>query len=113
MKYEFNHKTGMMEPKKDEQIYFAKSMGGGLRIDDNKHHIKYIIEKDGGLSILQGPKLQAKQFLHVYDQRDAHIIADRVIRMFGRSHIYANYRKFLKGVNESYIIKNFDEFIKG
>lgn len=112
MKFEFDHRTGTMIPKKDEQIYFAQSQGGGLRVDDHKHDIKYIIERDGGLNILQGPKLKAKQFLHVYDQRDANIIADRVVRMFGRSHEYANYRKFLKGVNESYIIKTFDEFIK-
>lgn len=111
MKFEFDHRTGTMIPKKDDQIYFGKSMGGGLRIDDHKNRIKYIIERDGGLTILQGPKLLKKQFLHVYDQRDAHIIADRVVRMFGKSHVYANYRKFIKGVNESYIIKTFDEYV--
>lgn len=113
MKFEFDHRTGTMIPKKDEQIYFAQSQGGGLRVDDHKNRIKYIIERDGDLTILQGTKLQDKQFLHVYDQRDAHIIADRVVRMFGREHQYANYRKFLKGVNESYIVKKFDEFIEG
>lgn len=110
MKFEFDHKTGTMMPKKNEQIYFAQSQGGGLRIDDRKNNIKYIIERDGGLTILQGPKLLKKQFLQVYDQRDAHIIADRVVRMFGRDHEYADYKRFLKGVKESYI-KSFDEFI--
>lgn len=111
MKFEFDHRTGTMIPKKDEQIYFAQSQGGGLRVDDHKHDIKYIIERDGGITVLQGRN--NSNFLHVYDQRDAHIIADRVVRMFGREHQYANYRKFLKGINESYIIKKFDEFIEG
>lgn len=107
MKFEFDHRTGSMQPKKNEQIYFARSMGGGLRIDDHKHNIKYIIERDGDLTILQGNK--TKYFLHVYDNRDAHIIADRVVRMFGRSHKYSNYRLFLMGIHESYI-RNFDDF---
>lgn len=110
MKFEFDNRTGTMVPKKDEQIYFAKSQGGGLRIDDNKNHRRYIIERDGGLTVLQGPRLHAEQFLHIYDSRDAHIIADRVIRMFGRSHFYSNYRKFLRGIRESHII-GFEEFI--
>lgn len=109
MKFEFDHKTGTMMPKKDEQIYFAKSMSGGLRVDDHKNNIKYIIERTGKLTILQGNRALGDKFLHVYDQRDAHIIAERVMRMFGRDHKYTNYRLFLKGVFEAYI-KKFDEF---
>ena len=46
MKFEFDHRTGTMLPKKDKQIYFAKSQGGGLLIDDKKNNVRYVIEKD-------------------------------------------------------------------
>ena len=36
MKFELDHRTGMMVPKKNENIYFGKSQGGGLIIDDKK-----------------------------------------------------------------------------
>ena len=30
MKFKFDSRTGMMMPEKDENIYFAKAMSGGL-----------------------------------------------------------------------------------
>ena len=37
MKFELDHRTGHMMPKQDDNIYFAKSMGGGLIVDDKKN----------------------------------------------------------------------------
>lgn len=109
MKYELDHRTGMMVPKKDENIYFGKSQGGGLIIDDKKNRIKFIIERDGRVTLLFGSRNIAKGNLHFYDMRDARDIEIRIKRMFGPSHPYANYKKFLKGMNEGYI-KSRDEF---
>lgn len=109
MKFEFDPRVGHMVPKKDESIYFAKSQGGGLIIDDKKNRIKFIIERDGRVTLLFGSRNIAKGNLHFYDMRDAKEIENRVKRMFGSDHPFANYRKFLKGVRESYI-KTFDEF---
>lgn len=109
MKFELDHRTGHMVPKKDENIYFARSQGGGLIIDDHKNRIKFIIERDGRVTLLFGSRNIAKGNLHFYDMRDAKEIENRVMRMFGSDHPFANYRKFLKGVRESYI-KTFDEF---
>ena len=52
MKFELDHRTGHMMPKKDENIYFAKSMGGGLIVDDKKNRVKFIIERDGRVTLL-------------------------------------------------------------
>ena len=41
--------------------------------------------------------------------RDARDIENRVKRMFGIEHPFANYKKFLKGLREGYI-KSRDEF---
>ena len=103
MKFEFDHKTGMMRPKKDEEIYFAQSQGGGLIIDDNKNNIKYIIERDGRITKLFGSF--NKNNLNLYDMRDARIIADRVMRLLGRDHKYTDFHYFLKGyrMSESFI----------
>jgi hypothetical protein len=107
MKYELDNRTGHMVPKKDENIYFARSMGGGLIVDDKKNRKKFIIERDGRITILFGN--MSKDNLHFYDMREARDIENRVKRMFGSEHPFANYKKFLKGVRESYI-KTFDEF---
>ena len=107
MKYELDHRTGMMVPKKDENIYFGKSMGGGLIVDDKKNKKKFIIERDGGITVLFGS--MSKDNLHFYDMREARDIEIRIKRMFGPSHPYANYKKFLKGMSEGYI-KSRDEF---
>ena len=103
MKFEFDHKTGMMRPKKNEEIYFAKSQGGGLIIDDNKNNIKYIIERDGRITKLFGNF--NKNNLNLYDMRDARIIADRVMRLLGRDHKYTDFHYFLRGykMSESFI----------
>lgn len=107
-KFVFNPKTGNMEPKQDTEIYFGKSMGGGLRIDDSKNNIKYIIERDGRITWLFGYGRK----VNIYDSRDAHIIADRVWRMFGRNHNYADYHCFLKGYNmDENKVKSFEEFV--
>ena len=54
MRYEFDHRTGSMVPKKDDTIYFAQSQGGGLIVDDKKNNLRYIIERDGRLNKLFG-----------------------------------------------------------
>ena len=38
MRFELDHRTGMMRPKKNEEIYFAQSQGGGLIVDDKKNN---------------------------------------------------------------------------
>ena len=103
MKFELDHRTGMMRPKKNEEIYFARSQGGGLIIDDNKNNIKYIIERDGRITKLFGSF--DKDNLNLYDMRDARIIADRVMRLLGRDHKYTDFHYFLRGyrMSESFI----------
>ena len=103
MKFEFDHRTGMMRPKKDEEIYFAQSQGGGLIVDDKKNNIKYIIERDGRITKLFGSF--DKNNLNLYDMRDARIIADRVMRLLGRGHKYSDFHYFLRGyrMSESFI----------
>ena len=103
MRFEFDHKTGMMRPKKDEEIYFAQSQGGGLIVDDKKNNIKYIIERDGRITKLFGSF--DKNNLNLYDMRDARIIADRVRRLLGRDHKYSDFHYFLRGyrMSESFI----------
>ena len=81
MKFELDHRTGMMVPKKDENIYFARSIGGGLIVDDKKNRKKFIIERDGKVTVLFGS--MSKDNLHFYDMRDAKQIENRVMRMFG------------------------------
>lgn len=108
MKFEFDHKTGTMQPKKDDQIYFAKSQGGGLIVDDKKNNVKYIIERDERITKLFGSF--DKDSLNFYDMRDARMISDRVIRLFGRDHKYTDYHYFLKGyhMNENFVQKMSD-----
>ena len=103
MRFELDHRTGMMRPKKNEEIYFAQSQGGGLIVDDNKNNIKYIIERDGRITKLFGSF--DKDNLNLYDMRDARIIADRVIRLLGKGHKYTDFHYFLKGyrMSESFI----------
>lgn len=107
MKFELDYRTGHMMPKDDDNIYFARSQGGGLIIDDKKNKKKFIIERDGRITVLFGS--MSKNNLHFYDMRDAKQIENRVMRMFGSSHPYANYKKFMRGLREGYI-KTFDEF---
>lgn len=108
-KFELDPRTGMMVQKKDDQIYFAGSMGGGLRIDDKKNNVIYIIERDERITNIAGIR---NGQVNLYDLRDARIIADRVLRKFGRDHKYSDYHYFLKGykVSES-IVKTCSEFI--
>ena len=105
MKFELDHRTGMMRPKKNEEIYFAQSQGGGLIVDDKKNNIKYIIERDGRITKLFGSF--DKDNLNLYDMRDARIIADRVRRLLGVDHKYTDFHYFLRGyhMNESVIKK--------
>jgi hypothetical protein len=107
MKFELDNKTGHMVPKQDNNIYFSRSMGGGLIVDDKMNKKKFIIERDGRITILFGS--MSKDNLHFYDMINAKQIENRVMRMFGSSHPFANYRKFLNGVREGYI-KTFDDF---
>ena len=111
MKFEFDHKTGMMRPKKNEEIYFAQSQGGGLIIDDNKNNIKYIIERDERITKLFGGF--DKDNLNLYDMRDARIIADRVMRLLGKGHKYTDFHYFLRGyrMSESFI-KTCSDFLE-
>lgn len=110
MKFELDHRTGMMRPKKDEEIYFAQSQGGGLIVDDKKNNIKYIIERDGRITKLFGSF--DKDNLNLYDMRDARIIADRVRRLLGVDHKYTDFHYFLRGyhMNES-VIRNCSDFL--
>ena len=103
MKFEFDHKTGTMQPKKDDQIYFAQSQGGGLIVDDKKNRVKYIIERDGRITKLFGSF--DKDNLNFYDMRDARMISERVLRLFGRDHKYTDYHYFLRGyyMNENFV----------
>ena len=111
MKFEFDHKTGVMRPKKNEEIYFAQSQGGGLIIDDNKNNIKYIIERDERITKLFGGF--DKDNLNLYDMRDARIIADRVRRLLGRDHKYTDFHYFLRGYRMSEgVIKTCSDFLE-
>ena len=111
MKFEFDHKTGMMRPKKNEEIYFAQSQGGGLIVDDKKNNIKYIIERDERITKLFGNF--DKDNLNLYDMRDARIIADRVSRLLGRDHKYTDFHYFLRGYRMSEgVIKTCSDFLE-
>ena len=111
MRFELDHRTGMMRPKKNEEIYFAQSQGGGLIIDDKKNNIKYIIERDGRITKLFGSF--NKNNLNLYDMRDARIIADRVMRLLGKGHKYTDFHYFLRGyrMSESFI-KTCSDFLE-
>jgi len=108
-KFELDPRTGMMVQKKDDQIYFAGSMGGGLRIDDKKNNVTYIVERDERITNIAGIR---NSQVNLYDLRDARIIADRVLRKFGRDHKYSDYHYFLRGykVSES-IVKTCSDFL--
>ena len=111
MRFELDHRTGMMRPKKNEEIYFAQSQGGGLIIDDNKNNIKYIIERDGRITKLFGNF--DKDNLNLYDMRDARIIADRVSRLLGIDHKYTDFHYFLRGYRMSEgVIKTCSDFLE-
>ena len=111
MKFEFDHRTGMMQPKKNEEIYFAQSQGGGLIVDDKKNNIKYIIERDGRITKLFGSF--NKNNLNLYDMRDARIIADRVRRLLGIDHKYTDFHYFLRGYRMSEgVIKTCSDFLE-
>ena len=108
MKFEFDKRTGMMIPKKNEQIYFASSVGGGLRVDDRKHNVKFIVERNGKITNIAGIYDSS---VNLYDFNDARVIADRVARMFGRNHKYADYHYFLKGVIRESEVMDFDGYV--
>lgn len=110
MKFELDNKTGMMRPKKNENIYFSQSQGGGLIVDDKKNNIKYIIERDGRITKLFGSF--DKDNLNRYDMRDARIISDRVTRLLGRGHKYSDFHYFLRGhhMNENFV-QNCSDFL--
>ncbi len=110
MKFELDHRTGMMRPKKDEEIYFAQSQGGGLIVDDKKNNIKYVIQRDGRITKLFGSF--DKDNLNLYDMRDARIIADRVRRLLGVDHKYTDFHYFLRGYHMSEsVIRNCSDFL--
>ena len=108
MKFEFDKRTGMMIPKKNEQIYFASSVGGGLRVDDRKHNVKFIVERNGKITNIAGIYDSS---VNIYDFNDARVIADRVARMFGRNHKYSDYHYFLKGVVRESEVMDFDGYV--
>ena len=111
MRFELDHRTGMMRPKKNEEIYFAQSQGGGLIVDDKKNNIKYIIERDERITKLFGGF--DKDNLNLYDMRDARIIADRVRRLLGRDHKYTDFHYFLRGYRMSEgVIKTCSDFLE-
>ena len=110
MRYEFDHRTGSMQPKKDDNIYFAQSQGGGLIVDDKKNNIRYIIERDDRITKLFGGF--DGDSLNFYDMRDARMIADRVVRLLGRNHKYSDFHYFLKGYHMSEnFVRSFSGFL--
>lgn len=94
MKYVMDGKSGMMVQKRDESIYFGASQGGGLIVDDRKNNVKYIIERDETVTWL----FSRRTNLHLYDIRDSRIIADRVLRKFGRDNKYSDYKYFMRNM---------------
>lgn len=94
MKFVMDGKSGMMVQKRDESIYFGGSQGGGLIVDDRKNNVKYIIERDETVTWL----FSRRTNLHLYDIRDSRVIADRVLRKFGKDHKYSDYKHFMKNV---------------
>lgn len=91
MKFTFDHKTGTMVPQQKKQIYFAGSMSGGLRIDDEINNVKFVIERDGRITNIFNTKS-----VKLYDRRNAVIIAERVKRKLGPNHPYADFQNFVK-----------------
>ena len=111
MRYEFDHRTGGMVPKKDDNIYFAQSQGGGLIIDDKKNNLRYIIERDERITKLFG-SFRGNN-LNLYDMRDARMIADRVVRLLGRDHKYVDYHYFLRGYHMNEVaVKSCSDYIE-
>ena len=110
MRFDFDHRTGTMQPRKDDNIYFAQSQGGGLIVDDKKNNVRYIIERDGRITKLFGSF--RSDDLNFYDMRDARIIADRVVRLLGRDHKYSDFHYFLRGyhMTESFV-QNCSDFL--
>ena len=127
-RFDFNHKTGMMEPRENKQIYFGGSMGGGLRIDDEKNNIKYVIERDGkitnifgvrgdnvNLYDLRGDRNISKTWKHSMDKDKNHVILDKSMDiLFNRSIIYATslIRKYLPDVDYILIPQSSSDFNK-
>ena len=95
MRFEFDHRSGGMVPKKDDNIYFAQSQGGGLIVDDKKNNVRYIVERDGRITKLFG-SFRGDE-LNIYDMRDARMISDRVKRLLGPNHKYGDFHYFLRG----------------
>lgn len=85
-------------------------MNGGLRVDDHKNNVKYIICKDGSIKNISNLK---NADVNIYDRRDAAIISDRVKRFLGGDHKYSDYHMFWKGhmLDEGKLM-TFSEFIK-
>ena len=105
MRFEFDHRTGTMQPRKDDNIYFAQSQGGGLIVDDKKNNLRYIIERNEKITKLFGNF--RGDALNLYDMRDARMISDRVVRLLGKNHKYADFHYFLKGYHMSEsVVKN-------
>ena len=110
MKYVFDPRTGGMVPKKDDNIYFAQSQGGGLIVDDKKNNLKFIIERNGTITRMFGNF--DKNNLNFYDMKDARMISDRVIRLLGRNHKYSDFHYFLRGYSmKESIVKNCSDFL--
>lgn len=110
MRFEFDHKSGTMQPKKDDSIYFAQSQGGGLIVDDKKNNVRYIIERDERITKLSGSF--RGDGLNFYDMRDARMIADRVARLLGREHKYADFHYFMRGYHMSEsVVQNCSDFL--
>lgn len=109
MKFGIDSRTGEFVQKKDENIYFGASQGGGLIVDDKKNKVKFIIERDGNVTWL----FSARKDTHLYDVRDAKIISDRVLRKFGSEHKYTDYKSFVRNTRAVWesILPTFEEFL--
>lgn len=95
--------------KKNENIYFGESQGGGLIVDDKKNNVKFIIERDETVTWL----FSRRNDTHLYDVRDAKIIANRVLRKFGKEHKYTDYKSFVRNMRAIWesIVPTFEEFL--
>ena len=91
MKFKFDKRIGQMIAEERKQIYFARSMSGGLRIDDKIHNITYVVERNEEIKIISG-----RRDIKIYNLLEARNISNRVCRMFGSKHKYSDYKHFLK-----------------
>ena len=96
MKFEIDKTTGIMKLSDKGRIAFNMSQGGGIIVDDTKHNVRYILERNGSVTKLSGSFVT----LNLYDLRECSIILERVRRIFGKDSKFNNIKIFLKNHTE-------------